>query len=277
VVDTQNVASTVNVSQVLSVGLRDVRFASTNGKILYGLTTDGTLRKIDLSAETLSRAFVTHVSDFSIYDNTVISYLGTDATDANKQVAGIYRDGDESPHVLRAVTSTEANPIVLKIATGRYFNDDYVAIAEGNMVTVLKGRYPSSSSQDTSSLAPITNFEMTGAVSTLSFSPSGDYVLAQSAGSFKSYEIEHDRIASGTIATTQGSSASTLRWLDIAHLWNNDADELFMRDFNGDNTYSIMKATAGFDASLSQNGRYFYAIGKTDTGYQLQRVKMILD
>lgn len=277
VLDTQNPTATVNVSQVLGVSLTDIRFASTNGKVLYGLTTDGTLRKIDLSAETLSRAFVSHVNEFSLFDNTIVSYVGTDTTDANKQVVGVYRDGDESPHVLRTVTSTEANPAVLKIATGRYFNDDYVAIAEGNMITVLKGHYPSSSSQDTTSLAVLESFELTGAVSNLSFSPSGDYVLAQSAGSFKSYEIEHDRIASGAISTNQGAPASSLKWLDQAHIWNDDADELVMRDFNGNNVYSIMKVVSGFDAGLSQNGRYFYGIGKSDSGYHLQRIKMILD
>jgi len=277
VLDTQNGGTATNITQVLGVALTDVRFASTNGKVLYGLTTDGTLRKIDISAETISRAFVSHVSEFSVYDNTMVSYIGTDAANANKKVAGVYRDGDESAHVLRTVTSTDTNPTTLKIVTGRYFNDDYVAIAEGNMVTVLKGHYPSSSSQDATSLSPLTTCELAGAVSSLSFSAGGDYVLAQSAGIFKSYEIEHDRVASGTLASTPGTSAPVLKWLDQSHIWNDGADELVMRDFNGDNVYSIMKVAAGFDASLSQNGRYFYGIGKADNGYQLQRVKMLLD
>ena len=50
-----------------------------------------------------------------------------------------------------------------------------------------------------------------------------------------------------------------------------------MRDFNGINPFSIMTVVPGYDASLSQNGRFFYAVGKTDEGYHLQRVKMILD
>jgi hypothetical protein len=38
-----------------------------------------------------------------------------------------------------------------------------------------------------------------------------------------------------------------------------------------------MKVERGFDASFSQNGRFFYGIGKTDMGYHLQRVKMVLN
>ena len=84
------------------------------------------------------------------------------------------------------------------------------------------------------------------------------------------------REAVGTVKVTAGQAASTLRWLDPAHLWNDDGGTLLMRDFNGENVYSIMTVEPGFDASLSQSGRYFYAVGKDDAGYHLQRVKMIL-
>lgn len=273
VVDTQNVAQTVNATQLLSVAFKDLQFAGTSGKVLYGLTTDGAIRKVDLGAATISRAFVTHVESFSIFDNNILSYVGTDANDTAQRVAGVYRDGDESAHVLRTITSPDA---VLKIATGRYFSDDYVAIAEGAAVTILKGKYPSSSSQDNTSLAPFATLELTGPVSALSFSPASDYVLAQSGTTFKSYEIEHARGDVGAVTAAEGKAASTLKWLDSAHLWNDDNNTLTMRDFNGINTFSIMTVEPGFNASLSQNGRFFYAVGKSDTGYHLQRVKMIL-
>ncbi len=274
VVDTQNASQTINVTQVLNVGFNNLQFASTNGKVLFGLTNDGTLRKIDLSAGTLSRALVTHVESFSVYDNTILSYVGIDPSDATHRVAGVYRDGDESPHILREAPAADT---VLKIATGRYFSNDYVAIAEGNIVSILKGRYPSSSAQDNSSLKEFANMELSGAVSALSFSPGSDYVFAQSGGNYKSFEIEHTRPAVGMVAAANGTPVSTLKWLDTAHLWNDDGGSLVMRDFDGSNVYSIMTVEPGFDAGLSQNGRFFYAVGKNDSGYHLQRVKMILE
>lgn len=274
VVDTQNISQTTNVTRLLSVNFKDLQFAGTSGKTLYGLTTDGAIRKVDVSAGTISRAFVSHVDTFTIFDNSVISYVGVDSNDATKRVAGVFRDGDEAPHVLRSVSSED---VVLKIATGKYFSDDYVAIAEGNIVTILKGRYPSSSSQDNSSLADFATLQLTGAVSALSFSPRGDYVVAQSGESFKSYEIEHKRTDVGAVTVPDGEAAETLQWLDIAHLWNDDGGTLTMRDFNGINVYPIMTVAPGFDASLSQSGRFFYGVGKSDTGYHLQRVKMILN
>ena len=274
VIDTQNIAETVSVTQRLSVDFKDLQFASTNGQVLYGLSADGTIRRIDLAAATLSRAFVSQVDSFSIYNNTVLSYVGLDPSDATKRVAGVYRDGDESSHVLYSTSNLEAS---LKVATSRYFSDDYVAVAENNVVTVMRGRYPTSSSQENTSLKQLTKFELTGTASSLGFSPQGDYVIAQSGDTYKTYEIEHNRSAVGMVAVAEGQTAPTLKWLDQAHLWNEKGTELIMRDFDGSNVYSIMNLAPGYNVSLSQNGRFFYTIGKTDTGYQLQRVKMILE
>lgn len=274
VVDTQNAAATINATQLLSVDFKDLHFAGTSGKVLYALTTDGAVRKLDLSAATMSRAFVTHVDSFDLYDNTIVSYVGVDPEDPSRHVAGVYRDGDELSHVLR---STVADDVELKIASSKYFSDHYVAIAEGSKVTILKGNYPSLISPETKGMEHFANLELAGAVSALSFSPKGDYVLAQSGETFKSYEIEHKRSDVGTIPTDAGRAASTLKWLDDAHLWNDDKDTLTIRDFNGINMLNIMDVERGFDARLSQNGRFFYAVGKGDKGYHLQRVKMILD
>lgn len=273
VVDTQNSAQTINVTQTLGVATSQLIFAGSNGRILYGLTDDGTLRKLDLSAKTLSRALITHVTNFGVFDDKTITYVGTDANDATRFVAGIYRDGDDTPTVLR--TSAKNN---LLITAGHYFSDDYVALSEDAAVTVLKGKFPTGAAQaDANSLARLTSFNLPGAATNLSFSPRSDYIIAQSATNFASYEIEHNRTAGGALTTNNGQAAYKLDWLDGSHLWSDDENTLTMRDFNGSNAYKIMSVASGYDAGLSQNGRFFYAIGQSKDGYHLQRVKMILD
>ena len=273
-VDTENVSQSINITKLLSVGLKDVHFAGSNGRTLYGLADDKNIRKLDISSATISRALVSNVESFSIYDMNTISYVGLNPSDTMKRVAGVYRDGDESPRVLRQVDSPDT---ALKIAFGRYFSDDYVAIAEGPVVTILKGTYPNSSSEDASSLKQFAEMKLTAPVSQLSFSPKSDYIVAESGSEFMTYEIEHLRSTSGMITTDTATPATSLRWLDTAHLWNVQNDQLIMRDFDNSNVYNIAVVTGTFDATLSQNGRFFYSIGKSDKGFTLQRVKMILD
>lgn len=273
-VDTENIANSINVTKLLSVGFKDIHFSGTSGRSLFGLADDGNLRKLDLSSATISRALVSNVESFDVYDTNTISYVGIKPSDATKRVAGIYRDGDEVPHILREVDSLDR---VLKIAVGRYFTDDYVAIAEGVDVTILRGSYPTSSSDDTDSLKTFATMQLSGAATSLSFSPKSDYVFAEAGKEFMTYELEHFRSATGTTNATPEAASTSLRWLDTAHLWNQENGRLVMRDFDNSNIYTISPIAGNFDATLSQNGRFFYSIGSSDKGFTLQRVKMILD
>lgn len=273
-VDTQDISRSVNITRTMSVGFNDLQFIGTGGSALYGLASDGVIRKLDLAAGTISRSLVSHVESFAIYDGTVITYIGLDPNNPSQRVAGVYRDGEEKAHV---VYSVEANGEGLLVTTGKYFSDNYVVVAHGKTVEVFKGDYPSSSSDDSSSLKSLVTLEASSAVTSLSMSPEGDYILAQSNTTFLSYELEHNRLANGTVVATDGQPAPQLHWLTPAQLWNDGPSGLVMRDFDGVYANSIMSVESGFDASLSQNGRFFYGVSKTNGTYHLQRVKMILD
>lgn len=275
-VDTENIAQSINITRLLSVDFKDLHFAGTNGQTLFGVASDNNIRKLDLSSATISRALVSNVEDFDVFSTDTISYIGIDPTDSTKRVAGIYQDGDDQPHVVRTVDSLDT---VLKIAVGNYFNDNYVAIAEGSKVTLLMGSYQISGNNDMTDLKHFADMDLPTTITQLSLSPKSDYILAEAGTSFMTYEIEHSRSSKGTLQSTPTSPATPLRWLDIAHVWNKQNGSLVMRDFDNANIYSINTVAGNFDATISQNGRFFYSIGASTKaeGFTLQRVKMILD
>lgn len=274
-VDTQDIGRSINITRLLSVGFTDVQFAGTNSTTLFGLTGDGVVRKLDISAGTLSRSLITGVESFTVFNTNIISYIAKDATNPALRVAGVYRDGEESPWVLAAQERADES---LRIAAGRYYSDDFIVIANGAKLSVLLGAFPSAGSQTADSLRPYATTLLPAPTTALSVSEEGDFILAQSNDKFVSYELEHKRASTAVIALADGvTGARTLRWLDEAHVWSDDNANLTMRDFNGINAHSLMQVAPGFDASLSQNGRFIYGIGKTDTGYHLQRVKLVLD
>jgi len=275
VLDTQDVASSVNVSQLLIISLTEVEFSGTSGNILYGLSTDGTLRRLDLASATISRALVSNVKTFNLFDTDLISYIASDAKTPTIQLAGLYREGDTNAHVVARSTDADAP---LHIAMTQYYNDDYVAISDGLKVTILKGRYPADSDVENSSLKQYAQFTAAANVDTLSFSKEGDFLVAQSGLAFVGYEIEYMRYTAGTIPTSETTS-HTLNWLDNAYLWATYDGHLAIREFDGTNTHVIMNMEPGFDATLSQNGKYLYGMAKNadNSKYQLQRVQMILN
>lgn len=273
-VDTENVDRSINITRLLSVGFKELQFAGANGQTLFGLDDDNNIRKLDLSSATISRPLVSNVENFDVFDTDTISYVGIDPTDATKRVAGIYQDGDEQPRVIRTADSLDT---VLKIAIGSYFNDDYVAIAENSKVTLFRGSYQISGNNDTTDLKRFASMDLPRSITQLSLSPKSDYILAEAGTSFMTYEIEHNRSASGTLESTAATAATPLRWLDVAHVWNQQKGTLVMRDFDNANVYTINTVAGNFDATISQNGRFFYSIGSADEGFTLQRVNMILD
>jgi hypothetical protein len=272
IVDTQDVSTSVNVSTLLTISLSELKFSGTSGNVLYGLT-DGVIRKLDLSNATISRALVSNVKDFNLFDNTIVSYVGTDANNPAHQVAGIYREGDESPHVLRSVNDLTT---LLSIAFVQYHSDDYIAVTEGLKVSVLKGRYPSSTDVTNASLNAYAGFKVSANIDHASFSVDGDRLVVQSGLNFTSYEIEYMRQTDATVTTSE-TTPHALRWLDNAYLWAVYDGHLSIREFDGTNTHVIMTMEPGFDATLSQNNKYLYGIAKSGTTYQLQRVTMILN
>lgn len=274
VIDTQDPGTSVNVSTLLSVSLTELKFSGTSGNILYGLS-DGVIRKLDLSGATISRGLVSNVKSFDLFDTNIITYTGTDPLNAAHQLAGIYREGDELPHVLRTVNDLTTP---LSIALTRYYNDDYVAISEGLKVTVLKGNFPSSSDTLSESLKPYDQFKTAANVDTTSFSKIGDHLIVQSGLNYVSYEIEYMRQTGATVTTSE-TAPHTMQWLDDAYLWAVYDGHLSIREFDGTNIHVIMTMEPGYDATLSQNGKYLYGVAKASTGtsYQLQRVTMILN
>jgi hypothetical protein len=270
VVDTQNVATTSNLSTLYALNMSSVHFAGTSGTTLFSLS-GGDIRKIDLSGGTISRALVSNATSFSVYNTNIVTYIGTGKAGTTQRVAGVYRDGDASPTILRTTTSDASIPLL--IATTHYFNDDYVAIAEGTKVDILSGSYPSTPT-DASSLKTFASYTLTSDVGNLGFSTSGDYAFTQSGNYFTSYSLEYNTYAQTTVTSTP--TLSTLEWLTDNDIWSNENGTLTIREVDGANVHAINKAVAGQDATLTANGRFLYSIGTNKNGFQLQRVRMIL-
>lgn len=272
VMDTEQVASSVNATRIAGLPFTDLQFAGTSGKTLYGLSS-GDMRRIDLSSSTLSRVLATKVASFEMFGNNRFSYVGEDVTNAAQRVVGFYSEGDDQPYVLETFKDPAAR---LSIKLGRYHSNDLIAYAEDDKVTIWSGRYPNIGQERNETLRVLEEMMLPGLVDDLTFSTTGTYFVAQSGQTMQSYEVEHDRSFVTTV-NAGDVAVPRLQWLDRAYLWSIYAGELSIREFDGANVNTIMAAEAGFDATLSQNGRYIYAVEKTDTGFALRRVTMLLE
>ena len=270
VMDTQDIALTKNITQLFNVQISSISFSGTSGNLFYALN-QGNIRKLDISGGSISKPLVSNVTSFSVYKSNIITYIGNDTAVSGGQVAGVYRDGDSVLHILRTTTVKSAD---LHIATSHYYNADYIVISDGKKVDVLSGSYPNSTSDNATSMKIIASYEVGQDIQDLGFSPIGQYILTQSGADVASYDLEYQNLASSNIEGV--GVVSPLKWLDDNYVWSDRGGNLVIREFDGANSHTINQVTVGQDAALTHNGKYLYSINKTGTGYQLQRVLMIL-
>lgn len=272
VLDTQNAAASKNISTTFDVSIDSIVFSGTSGNMFYALET-GDIRKLDLGAGTISKPVITDVTSFEIYDkNRVITYVGKGKAGTSERVVGVYREGDNSPSVVRTFSGELSVP--LRISTTNYFNENYLAISEGKKVDILSGSYPNTTSDNANSLKTIASFQMGQDVLGLGFSPTGEYVLTQNGADFTSYDLEYQKLSVTNIAGS--GTVLPLKWLDDNHVWSDRDNKLTIREFDGADVHTINNVIYGQDATMTNNGRYIYSLDKSKAGVQLQRVRMIL-
>lgn len=272
VLDTEDADRTTNVTRSLNIAIDSAQFSGTSGSQLYVLSA-GDIRKIDVAGGTISRPFASKVASFDLYGSDIIAYVSQPVAETGMQSVGIVREGDKVPHVLRTVKASSEEP--LHIATSRYFNEDYVAISVGGNVDILRGTYPSSTDETNDTLKSFATFTFSRSVEHLTFSHNGRFVIAQTGDRFVAYDIERMSLPGESTLAGEGAAAK-LRWLDSFYAWSDRGGKLVLREYDGSNEYDMGAVATGFDATFSQNNRYLYSIGKVDSGYQLQRVQMIL-
>lgn len=272
VLDIQDANLTKNITRLFDFAISSISFSGTSGNVFYALGgTD--IRKIDLLAGTISRPLVGGVTSFSTYNSSILSYVGSGTVGTDQQVVGLYRDGDDNPYIIRTTDKTDNLPTIVSVS--RYFSQYYVAIADSKKVDVFSGSYPISAS-DSSSLKALTSLTVDEAVQNLSFGPTGQHILVQSGAYFASYDLEYQLLSSSTISGTGTGVILSLKWLNDNYLWSDRDGSLKIFEFDGSNAHVINPVVAGQTTALTSNGRYLYSFNKTDVGYQLQRVRMIL-
>lgn len=269
VVDSENAAQTVNISKLLGVTITKAVFGNSNNTLFVQTSQD--LRKVDISAATLSRPLVSNVAEFTLYDDRrSIAYTTTLNTETRTREAGFYKDGAEKPVTLR--TFTDDGTTALHVAVGEYFSENYVGIAYGETVEILKGRLQSIATPELTSIA---TYSQTGGAAFIETRAKGRFFVTQVGSLFQTYDLELKQLSKTTLHGTQ-IAATKLQWLDDYTAWSDLDDTLRLYEFDGTNQHEIAAVTPGKQAFLSRDGTYLYMVTNSDGKQHLSRVRLVL-
>ena len=265
VLNVNNPAQSVNVTQEFSMPITAAQFAGRSGNMLY-VKIDGSVRKLDVSDGTVTRSLIGGVDSFALRDNSTLTYVSEPDAETGSRTAGIYRDGDSAPTVLKTVLD-ESKAVSLSVNS--YYGNTYTVIAEGDKFEVYRGDLD----QGLSGLDLIASRALDKPISSVEFNTLGSHILVRAGESFASYDIDRNLV---TESKLEDGSSKDFFWLDAHHIGLLVDGNLTMRDLDGTNAHSL-NAAKSLTAGLSRNGTYMYSFGDGDGGQiSLQRIRMIL-
>lgn len=261
VVDSENVAQTVNLTKLLNVAMTKVAFSGASSNTLY-VQIAGDVRKLEIAAATLSRPLVSNVAEFSVYDRSTLVYATGIVPDIKTRSVGYYEDGADKPHTLR--TYTDDGTVPLKVAINKYFNEPYVAIAYGEAVEVWRGRLPVGDANVTQ-MTSETSFAQPGGTQYLDIRNHGRFIVVQKGNEFQVYDIELKQVTKTTLKNASEASVK-LGWLDEYYAWSDLGGMLRIYEFDGANQHDIMNVMPGQSATLALDGMFLYGFTSADNG-----------
>lgn len=261
-VDRTDAKDTVNISSKLGVNLEDLHFSGTSGSVFYGLE-NGTIRKLDSGAGTISQPLVKDVASFRLFKTNTLSYVKRPVND--RVGVGVVVDGKP----FRVATYDATMPIVTDI--NEYFNEYYLAIGRGTSVEIYKD-------PELAARQKIASVTSVSAISWLRFGNSGRFVVAGTGSQFVSYDIETKLKADVNLPGTATDPSKPLQWLDDYYLVSSADNDLRITEFDGANQHVITSALPGYPVTLSGNGKALFSLGKTQSGsFVLQSSKMTIE
>ena len=269
VVDRRDVKRTVNISKSYEADIAEATFDPRSSERVIIRTSKGDIRIVDTAGESLSSVIASNVSSMLLYDNDAILLVQT--VPEGGQSVGYVSLGSTEVRELKRIASTEKTTF----AIAEYFYEPYVAVATGAQLDILKAdSLPSSKSDAAVRMTTVYSAILPAAVDYLSLRTGGRFVVAQYAGGVQTYDLELDK---QFLTSFNTPVAGELRWLDKYHFYVTTGTDLQVFEFDGGNAHSIVATPTTFDAVQSDDGKFIYSFTKTDSGFALQRSRMILE
>lgn len=258
-IDRTDVDNTVNISSKLGVKIQDIHFSGTSGSVFYALE-NGSIRKLDSGAGTISQPVVKDVAAFDLYKTNTIAYVKLPIE--NKVGVGVVVDGKAT----RVATYDSTIPI--HVGVSEYFNDYYFAIGRGPSVDIFQN-------PETNERKKIASYVTASGINWLRFSSSGRFVVAGTGSQFATYDIETLEKYDVNLPGTAPDVTKPLQWLDDYYLVSSADNDLRITEFDGANQQVITSALPGYAVTLGTDSKLLYSLGKAQSGtYVLQTSEM---
>jgi hypothetical protein len=245
-IDRERPQEAINISAKYGQ-IGEAHFTGNNANNLIGLI-GSELQRFDIQGQN-SEVLGEGIISFTLYKDDLVGFIA----DRNAgRLVGVLDDKRET--IVR--TYPPATPVIIDITN--YFTHNYLAIANGQGVEVIRDPEDTTSAAD----SVFVKFSIDApAVQWLYFSNSGRMIVAQHQGKFTTYDLELSKETTHDFKN-KGLVTRPFEWLDDYYLWNDNDNTLKIVEFNGENERNLGAVKTGFYTTLSEDGRGLFSFGQ---------------
>lgn len=296
-INLRDLKQSLNLSQTFGLEFTQVEMIDDGAAQLFVLENQQ-LRRINTNDQSISRVLLKDVMTFANNKTNLVYVMQSVANQGSdkEKIIGVYRDGEKGGTVLTKVPDETS----VTVALTRLYDEDYLAYAIGNNLSVYYGALPSyredAQNTDFSSLKIlIDKAKLKMAPESFSLSPEGEYIVASREKQFMVVDLETGELIEYDAMTAK------LSWLDGAMMMAVDNDSLWAWDFDNtnqrqlvrylptdvkDNDDNDVKAETGavttaihtklaqYPAMIADNDRWLYYLTETNSGLALMRERI---
>ena len=239
----------LNLTSLYELTLTDLRFVDSANNKLYTIV-GSSLRIADVGAQTITAALVDHVADYEPKDGIVVVLHGEDKAKVS------VLDNNE---LFLFTDLAEATSKYL-IATSIYDGERYLSVADNaqERVFIYENFVSTAKSGEGTLLVDTLRLANT---KYLSYSPNGQFTMAQSGQDFRLYNFDIEAKRAFT-AQQNISGDAEAEWVDGYHLNLIDKDgKSYFMDYDGLNPHALADLAADLGAIYDNDteGLFFFA------------------
>ena len=271
--DYEDPENSVNINRLLGINgaLIDPVFTRGDGMELYAIV-DGSVRILDLAAQTLSRPLVEDVSEFRMYGDKFVLFVKK-PSDSQQEIGYVKKDYKQ-PRIVKKVAYDGKNTAQFDVS--KYYDKYHFLISHGSVGELFSS--PSLPNDTTSelSLKHVRTLALDGSVIDANMTDNGQFATIQDGASFSTYNLEINQMTKSPLTHGETTLPQKLEYLDGYMLWAVNNGKLRTYEFDGKNQHDIMPILPEFGATLSPSGKYLYGFSRVDDKtVALSRVQLL--
>lgn len=264
-VNLRNIAESLNITRTFGLGNIQVEMIDSSASQLYILDKQQ-LKRINTTDRVMSRVLLDHVLSFASYGAKVI-YVAENSE--KEQFIGVYRDDEKGGTVVKEVP--EGKKVV--VALSSYYDEDYLIYSLGDEITILYGKIPNYS-EDNTKLTElkelVTDQKLVKAPEKISVSADGEFVVAQTSVQYMVLDLDM-----GDLYEYEAPSAE-LKWFSSGMMYAIKDSGILVWDFDNTNQRNLAESVQNLGdeageildnaVTVAPNNRWIYYLSKNNEG-----------